>query len=86
MNIAVAGCMLDFPRHTDAAAAIIEIPYKEGWMPAITKELRFNCKAGSINIVVASLHYIAKKDGQQKEIADDRWTPAAIVAAMIGSL
>ena len=86
MDIAVAGCMLNFPQHTDAAAAIIEIPYKAGWMPAITKELKFNCKAGSINLVVASVHYIAKKDGQQKEIFDDRWTPAAIVAAVVGSL
>lgn len=86
VDIAVAGCMLNLPRHTDAAAANIEIPYKDGWMPAITKELKFECKAGSINIVVASLHYLTKKDGQVKEIADDRWAPAAIVAAAVGPL
>ena len=83
LDIAAAGSMLDLPRFTDAASVSIEIPYKEGWMDTIKKELKFSCKAGSINIVVVSLHYIAKKDRLEKVIVDDRWTPATIVAAGI---
>jgi hypothetical protein len=82
LNIAVAGCMLQLPQHTDAAYVSINIPYKDGWTDVIKKELKFNCKAGSINVVAVSLHYITKKDGQELEIFDDRWTPVTILAAI----
>ena len=83
LNIAAAGSMLDLHQLADAASVSIEVPYKDGWMDTIKKELKFNCKAGSINVVVVSLHYIAKKDRLEKEILDVRWTPATIVAAVV---
>lgn len=83
LDLAVAGSMLNERRNTDVAATSIEIRYKDGWMDAITKELQFHCKAGSINVVAVSLHYITGKSGAEMEIADERWTPATIVAAVV---
>jgi len=83
MDIAVAGCMLENPAPTDAACTSIKIIYKDGWKDSIQTELKFKYKAGSINVVAVSLHYIIKKDGPEQEIFDDRWTPATIVAAVM---
>jgi hypothetical protein len=83
LDIAVAGCMLELPAATDAASASIKINYKEGRMDAIQEELKFKCKAGSINVVASSLHYFTRQDGREQENVDDRWTPVAIVAGTI---
>src|SRR6185436_3833372 len=83
LDIAVAGCMLKLPQHSDLASTSIEIPYRDS-VATIKEELKFNCKPDSINVVAVSLHYLTKKDGTEKEIVDDRWTPASIVAAVVG--
>lgn len=83
LDVAVAGTMLGLPQNTDIAAVSIEIPHKDGWVNAITKELKFECKAGSLNVVAVSLHYITGKSGRVSEITDERWTPATIAAAVV---
>jgi hypothetical protein len=82
LDIAIGGCMLDLSQSTDFASTAIKIPYKDSAAP-IKEELKFTCKPGSINVVAASLHYFTKKDGREKEIVNERWTPASIVAAVI---
>jgi len=82
LDFAVAGTMLRWPQNMGSSAASIEIPYNDGWMDAITKELEFDCKEGALNVVAVSLHYTCKF-GRVREITDERWTPAAIVAAVM---
>ena len=82
LNIAIAGCMLNLSQSTDLASATIKMPSNDS-VAAIKEEMKFTCKPGSINVVAVSLHYITKKDGREKEIIDERWTPASIVAAVV---
>jgi len=82
LDIAIGGAMLDRPLESNTASVSVEIPYIDGLMPAITKELEYDCKSGSINVVAVSLHYMIKKNGEEQEIADDRWKPATILAAV----
>ena len=85
LDIAIAGCMLKEPQPTETASTSIKILYKDGSITAaVEKELKFNCKAGSINVVAVSLHYFIKEEGHETEVINDRWTPAAIIAAVIG--
>jgi len=83
LDIAVAGSTIKDPQPTEAAFASINMPYKNGWIAAATTELGFNCRIGTINVVAVSLHYMIKEDGHETEIVDDRWTPVAIVAAVM---
>jgi hypothetical protein len=82
LDFAVAGTMLRLPRNIDGAAASIEIPYNDGWIDTITKEMKFDCNEGALNVVAVSLHYTCKF-GREREITDERWTPATIVAAVV---
>ena len=82
MDIAAVGFMFsELFQPTALAKANVEIAYKKGLLPVVKKELAFNCKPGSLNIVAMSLHYITSKYSDVKEITDDRWMPAAIIAA-----
>jgi hypothetical protein len=66
---------------TEVASGSIEIPYKEASLPAMKKELAFNCKPGSLNVIAMSLRYKTSKNSEVNEITDQRWMPAAIIAA-----
>jgi hypothetical protein len=84
MDIAAVGFIFsELFQPTAFAKASVEIPYKKGLLPAVKGELAFNFKPGSLNVIAMSLHYITSKYSVVKEIADERWTPSAIIAAQM---
>jgi hypothetical protein len=84
MDIGAVGLILSDFQVPAFTSASVEIPYKDGLLPEMKKELAFNCKPGSLNVVAMSLHYIATKYSEVKEVVDPRWLPAAIIAARMG--
>ena len=81
IGIAAAGFMLSQFQLTACASVSIEIPYEEGSLPVMKKELAFNCKPGSLNVIAMSLRYKTSTNSEAMEITDQRWMPAAIIAA-----
>jgi len=79
IGLAAVGCMFPGFNPTGVTSESIEIPYKQGALPAMKKELA--CKPGSLNVVAMCLRY--KTKNSEMEITEQRWMPAAIIAAQM---